>query len=76
MLFLFLLVGAAIVAVLLWRTLKSEQMVSDPSRRPGTSRTGTVRPGRSRASGPDDDPEFLRQLDEKVRGRDDPPASP
>jgi hypothetical protein len=26
-------------------------------------------------SGPDDDPDFLRQLDEKVRRRDDPPAS-
>jgi hypothetical protein len=28
-----------------------------------------------RVSGPDDDPDFLRQLDEKVRKRDEPPGA-
>ena len=31
-------------------------------------------PSRPRVSGPDDDPDFLRQLDEKVKRRDDPPT--
>ncbi|MDN5916658.1 MAG: hypothetical protein L0I76_16400 [Pseudonocardia sp.] len=75
MLFLFVLLGAAIFAVVLWRTLKSEQMVSDPSPRPELPWGGTARPARPRASGPDDDPEFLKQLDEKVRGNEDPPTS-
>jgi hypothetical protein len=30
---------------------------------------------RPRVSGPDDDPDFLRKLDENVRRRDDPPTA-
>ncbi len=77
MLFLFLLVGAAIVAVLVWRTLGAEQASSDRSVRSPESYSGTVsRPSPPpRASGPDDDPDFLRQLDEKVKGPDDDPPS-
>ncbi|RZT88527.1 hypothetical protein EV383_5470 [Pseudonocardia sediminis] len=75
MLFLFVLLGAAVFAVVLWRTLKAEQMVSDPSQTPETPWSAGTRPARPRASGPDDDPEFLKQLDEKVRGQEDPPAT-
>lgn len=78
MLFLFVLVGAAIIAVLLWRTLASERVSSDPEQpqqRPDLPWSGMTRPERPRASGPDDDPEFLKQLDEKVRGQEDPPSS-
>ena len=78
MLFLFVLFGAAIIAVLLWRTLRSEQqMAADPEQpRPEAPWSGLTRAARPRASGPDDDPEFLRQLDERVRGHEDPPQSP
>ena len=75
MLFLFVLLGAAVFAVVLWRTLKAEQMVTDPSQRPEMPWGGTTRPAKPRASGPDDDPEFLKQLDEKVRGPEDPPPA-
>lgn len=66
MLFLVALVGAAVVAVVLWRAMN----VQNPS--PGGS--GSRRAVRSRATGPDDDPEFLRQLDERVRRPEDPPS--
>lgn len=75
MLFLILLLGAAVVAVLLVRTLRSEQMVSDPSTRPELPWTTGQRTERPRATGPDDDPDFLRELDEQVRNQDDPPDS-
>ena len=78
MLFLFVLVGAAIIAVLLWRTLASEQVSSDPEQRPQRPDlpwAGLTRTDRPRASGPDDDPEFLKRLDEQVR-KEDPPAPP
>lgn len=71
MLFLIAFIGAAIIALVLWRAMNS----SNPSRSapPPTRRTPPhgLRP---RASGPDDDPDFLRQLDERVKRRDDPPA--
>lgn len=74
MLFLILLLGAAVVAVLLVRTLRSEQMAaSDPAARPELPWISGPKPSRSRTTGPDDDPEFLRELDEKVRNQDDPP---
>lgn len=75
MLFLVVLLAAAVFAVVLWRTLKSEQMVSDPSQRPELPWATGPRPSRPRASGPDDDPEFLKKLDEKVRGPEDPPPA-
>ncbi len=74
MLFLFVLLGAVVFAVVLWRTLKFEQMASDPSQRPGVPWGGPTRPAGPRTGGPDDDPEFLRQLDDMGRGREDPPA--
>ena len=64
MLFLIAFVGAAVIALVLWRAMNTAQgEVPDAPTRP-TART--------RTSGPDDDPEFLRQLDERVRRRDDP----
>jgi hypothetical protein len=66
MLFLIAFLGAAVIALVLWRAMNttSADAAEAPSRPP-------VRP---RTSGPDDDPEFLRQLDERVRRREDPPA--
>ena len=70
MLFLIAFVGAAIIALVLWKAMNSSRSDAPPvARRPQS--LGTIRP---RVSGPDDDPDFLRQLDEKVKRRDDPPA--
>jgi hypothetical protein len=69
MLFLIAFVGAAIIALVLWKAMNASRSDTPPlSHRPAQGA------GRSRASGPDDDPDFLRQLDEKVKRRDDPPA--
>jgi hypothetical protein len=70
MLFLIAFVGAAIIALVLWKAMNASRSAAPPiARRPQSP--GASRP---RASGPDDDPDFLRQLDEKVKRRDDPPA--
>ncbi|TCP53124.1 hypothetical protein EV191_105187 [Tamaricihabitans halophyticus] len=55
MLYLLAAVGAIAVAVLLWRSFGSERL-GVPSRGP----SGSV-------SAPDDDPDFLRELDEQNR---------
>ncbi|MEQ3550427.1 hypothetical protein WIS52_08090 [Pseudonocardia nematodicida] len=73
MLFVILLLGAAVVAVLLVRTLRSEQMVSDRIPRPELPWTTGQRAEKPRATGPDDDPDFLRELDKKVRNDEEPP---
>jgi len=70
MLFLIAFVGAAIIALVLWKAMNSGDVdFSQSRRRPPAG------PSRPPVSGPDDDPDFLRQLDEKVRKRDDPPRS-
>ena len=70
MLILVALIGAAIVALVLWRAMSSAKAgIAEPP--PRRQATGPVR----RIAGPDDDPEFLRRLSEQVRRRDDPPAS-
>jgi len=70
MLFLIAFVGAAIIALVLWKAMNSSRSSTPPvAGRPQPP--GATRP---RASGPDDDPEFLRQLDERVKRRDDPPT--
>ena len=72
MLFLIAFVGAAIIALVLWKAMNSGAVdfPQPPRRRP------VAGPGRpSRVSGPDDDPDFLRHLDEKVRKRDEPPSA-
>ena len=71
MLFLIAFVGAAVIALVLWRAMNTagaenlQQQVDRPQ----------APAPRMRISGPDDDPDFLRQLDEKVRRRDDPPST-
>ncbi len=71
MLFLIAFVGAAVIALVLWRAMNTAGGDVDL----GQSRPEAPQPpSRARVSGPDDDPDFLRQLDEKVRRRDDPPA--
>jgi hypothetical protein len=71
MLFLIAFVGAAIIALVLWKAMNSASAadVQRPRRGP------VAWPTKPPVSGPDDDPDFLRQLDEKVRKRDDPPRS-
>jgi hypothetical protein len=72
MLFLIALVGAAIIALVLWKAMNAGAVdFPQPQRRRPVSRAS--RP--PRVSGPDDDPDFLRQLDEKVRRRDEPPGA-
>lgn len=68
MLFLIAFVGAAVIALVLWKAMNTAQgeIATQPRRQ-------TM--GHPRVSGPDDDPDFLRQLDEKVRRRDDPPTT-
>jgi hypothetical protein len=64
LLYLLAAVGALTVAVLLWRAFGS-QSTAEPARRERTR--GVV--------APDDDPEFLRGLDERnKKAGDDPPA--
>jgi hypothetical protein len=72
MLFLIAFVGAAIIALVLWKAMNSGAVEF-----PQPQRRGPVAgPARApRVSGPDDDPDFLRQLDEKVRRRDEPPGA-
>ncbi|WP_028934801.1 hypothetical protein [Pseudonocardia spinosispora] len=63
MLFLIALAAAALVGVLLWKLLARQP--SDPA-----NRSTSARP----TAAPDDDPEFLRQLGEKLRREgEDPP---
>lgn len=70
MLFFIAFVGAAIIALVLWKAMSSAR--GEAPDVPGRQIPG---PSRPRVSGPDDDPDFLRQLDERVRRRDDPPAA-
>jgi hypothetical protein len=73
MLFLIAFVGAAIIALVLWKAMNSGA-VEFPQ--PPQRRGPVAGPSRApRVSGPDDDPDFLRQLDEKVRKRDEPPGA-
>lgn len=67
MLVLIAFVVAALVAVVLWKTMSTGQ--DRPPFGPG-GRDTTPR----RVTGPDDDPEFLRRLDERTRRHEDPPA--
>jgi hypothetical protein len=73
MLILIALIGAAVVALVLWKAMNTVR--SDAAQAPGGTFSGPPRPSRPRVYGPDDDPDFLRKLDEKMRRRDDPPAA-
>jgi len=70
MLFLIAFVGAAIIALVLWKAMNSSRGAAPPA----LGRQQPQKPTRPRVSGPDDDPDFLRQLDEKVKRKDDPPT--
>lgn len=69
MLFLIAFVGAAIIALVLWKAMTAARGEPPAGRAPRG-------PGRPGVGGPDDDPDFLRKLDERVKRRDDPPAVP
>ena len=69
MLFLIAFVGAAVIALVLWKAMNTARSEVRPQHGP------QVGPSKPRVSGPDDDPDFLRQLDDKVKRRDDPPAA-
>jgi hypothetical protein len=71
MLFLIAFVGAAIIALVLWKAMNSSRSDAPPAVGRRQQPQGPTRP---RVSGPDDDPDFLRKLDEKVKRRDDPPT--
>jgi hypothetical protein len=80
MLYLLAAIGAICVVVLLWRAFVanpaevSERRVSRPSRPSGPTSRPSRRPG---PVAPDDDPEFLRSLNEKKPPETDdkqPPA--
>jgi hypothetical protein len=58
MIYLLALIGAIAVVVLLWRAF-----VARP--------TSVAPPRRSRSVGPDDDPDFLRRLDERKPPEDE-----
>ncbi|MGQ0577029.1 MAG: hypothetical protein ACT4RN_22925 [Pseudonocardia sp.] len=69
--FLVALVGAAIVALVLWKAMGTVRADG-----PGHGQGPVTRPTRPQVYGPDDDPDFLRQLGEKLRRRDEPPPPP
>ncbi|MBW0119304.1 hypothetical protein [Pseudonocardia abyssalis] len=69
MLFFIAFVGAAIIALVLWKAMSTVRGDAPPTGEPAVPG-----PSRPRVSGPDDDPDFLRQLDERVKRQDDPPA--
>jgi hypothetical protein len=72
MLFLIAFVGAAIIALVLWKAMNSGAVeFPQPQGRGPVAGAGRT----PRVTGPDDDPDFLRQLDEKVRRRDEPPGA-
>jgi hypothetical protein len=66
-LFLIAFIGAAVIALVLWKAMNAASRSDLPQPPRPTS------PSPPAVHGPDDDPEFLRQLDEKVRRRDEPP---
>jgi len=74
MLFLIAFVGAAIIALVLWKAMNASRTDTPSTPAPPTRPQRPAGPTRPRVSGPDDDPDFLRKLDERVKRRDDPPA--
>lgn len=70
MLYLIVFAVAAVIALLLWRAMSADR--ADVPRGTGTTHPAAP-PRRTRPTGPDDDPDFLRSLDESMRRDDDPP---
>ena len=75
MLFLIAFVGAAIIALVLWKAMNASRSdaPSMPAPPPGRPQR-PAGPTRPRVTGPDDDADFLRKLGERVKRRDDPPT--
>lgn len=70
------------VGVLLWKAVSAQALATGPGTTDDEAPTGPTRSSgasrtrRSRPVAPDDDPDFLRSLDEQVRrSREDPPGS-
>jgi hypothetical protein len=74
MLLLIAFVGAAIIALVLWKAMNASRSDTPSLPTPPTRPQRPAGPGRPRVSGPDDDAEFLRKLGERVKRRDEPPA--
>jgi hypothetical protein len=70
MLYLIAFAVAAAIALLLWRAMSADR--ADVPRGTGTPGPAAP-PRRTRPTGPDDDPDFLRSLDESVHRDEDPP---
>ena len=81
MLFLVAMIVLVAVGVLLWKAVSAQALATgvtpeDDAPTGPTRSSGSGRAGRSRPVAPDDDPEFLRSLDDRIRrpGPEDPPA--
>jgi hypothetical protein len=71
MLLLIAFAGAAIIALLLWRAMQTDR-AEVPG---GTAQQSAPADRRPRATGPDDDPDFLRHLAESIKRPEDPPSA-
>jgi len=69
---LVVLVIAVVVVVLVMRAAAANGRSGGGARRPGTARPRPQRPSRPLA--PDDDPEFLRELERRAKRDDGSPA--
>lgn len=67
-----LLIGALLFA--LWRMSSSMNPGAGGRNGPRPSRPPARKPTRGEPLAPDDNPEFLRELDRRTRHEDDPPA--
>lgn len=83
-LFIVALMVLVAVGVLLWKAVAAQALATGTGTTEDDAPTGPTRPpfggGRARRSrpvAPDDDPEFLRSLDDQMRrpDRDDPPTA-
>ena len=80
MIFLVAMLVLVAVGVLLWKAVSAQALATGAATEddaPTGPARPSGRPGRSRAVAPDDDPDFLRSLDDRMRkpDADDPPAA-
>jgi hypothetical protein len=69
---MYMLIAIAVtvlVIALAWRGIGAGAANDETARQPQARSTRASRP-RTRAVAPDDDPEFLREIDRKLRGED------
>lgn len=60
----------ALVIALAWRGIGAGTAAGDPQAQTPQARPSRPSRPRSRTVAPDDDPEFLREIDRKLRGED------